>query len=453
MRCKEVIRYRNVFRHLPQPALVLDGTDALADANDAAMQQFGERGARRRDGLERVQALIGPWLEGDIAAFRISAEVTRTFEKEQPGLFDPPRYYRVRLARVGKVRDGPGVIVILTDITERRRALEEIARLAVIVDSTNDAILGIDLEGTVRSANRAAEFNYGYEPGAMRGISVYDIVPEGLAGEMRYIMEEIACGRAVGRYETLRRRRCGTVFPVSVTYSPIFRDGRIWGISAISRDITQRKRVESELQRTNENLSLLLNETVKALSSTLEKRDLYTSGHQQQVSRLSHLIGQRLGMDNSELEMLRIAGLLHDMGKVCVPMAILSKPARLSSGELALIRQHPETAFEILRNIPFPWPVGMIVLQHHERSDGSGYPGGLIGKDIEPGARILAVADVMEAMSSHRPYRAALGLPCAMQEIAGQAGKSLDRDVCDAARSLVADGRITEIRGELTLCQ
>lgn len=448
-----MIPYRRVFRHLPQPALVLAPGEKLADANEAALGLFGGCAANRRERLDRVSAALGPWLHADVEGFCLSNEETRTYEKEHQGFNQSPRYYRVRLARLESDCAGRGVIVILTDITERRRALEEIARLAVIVDSSDDAIISIGLDGRILSANRSAGRNYGYEPDALRGMSVFALVPEGLDGEMRYIIEEIGAGRSVARYETLRRHSSGAVFPVSVTYSPILRDERVWAISAISRDISARKRVESKLQRTNETLNHLLDETVKALSATLEKRDLYTSGHQQMVSRLSCLLAGRLGMDGAQVETVRIAGLLHDMGKVCVPMAILSKPARLSPGELALMRQHPETGFEILRNIPFPWPVGLAVLQHHERMDGSGYPRGLVGDAILPEARVLAVADVLEAMSSHRPYRPALGLACAMEEIGHQAGACLDGEVCRAARALVEERVVSEVRGELTLCQ
>ncbi len=447
-----MIPFRRVFRHLPQPALVLAPSHKLAAANEAALALFGGAGASQDEQFDRVSATLGPWLRADVDSFCESCDEARTYEKEHQGFCQCPHYYRVRLARLESADARRGVIVILTDITERRRALEEIARLAVIVDSSDDAILSICPDGRILSANRAAGRNYGYAPEALRGMSIFVLVPDGLEGEMRYVLEEVVAGKSVSRYETLRRRSCGTVFPVSVTYSPILRDGVVRAISAISRDITPRKRVESELRRSNHSLNRMLEETVKSLSALLEKRDLYTSGHQHKVSRLSCLLAERMGMDAAQVDTVRIAGLLHDMGKVCVPMAILSKPARLSPGELALMRQHPETGYDILRNIPFPWPVGATVLAHHERMDGGGYPRGLAGEDILPEARVLAVADVLEAMSSHRPYRPALGLACAMEEIGNQAGAALDREVCRAARALVDERRISEIRGELTLC-
>ena len=165
-----MIAYRRVFRHLPQPALVLTPGDKLADANDAALALFGGRSPSRRERLEQVGAALGSWLCTDVDTFCRSCDETRTYEKEHQGFGQTPRYYRVRLARLESTNARLGVIVILTDITERRRTLEEIARLAVIVDSSDDAIVSIALDGRILSANRAAGRNYGYDPEILREI-------------------------------------------------------------------------------------------------------------------------------------------------------------------------------------------------------------------------------------------------------------------------------------------
>jgi putative nucleotidyltransferase with HDIG domain len=184
----------------------------------------------------------------------------------------------------------------------------------------------------------------------------------------------------------------------------------------------------------------MMYETVESLSTAHEKRDLYTSGHQRIVSMISCCIADEMNLPHDQIESLRIAGLLHDIGKVCIPMAILSKPSVLSPEEMALMKKHPEAGYEIVKNIPFAWPVSDIILQHHERMDGSGYPRGISGKDILLGARILAVADVLEAMSAHRPYRPAMGLEAALNEIAENAGVKYDQDVCNAALKLFDEG-------------
>jgi putative nucleotidyltransferase with HDIG domain len=174
-----------------------------------------------------------------------------------------------------------------------------------------------------------------------------------------------------------------------------------------------------------------------------EKRDPYTAGHQQRVARLACAIGRELGLPQESLEGLEVAGTLHDIGKVYVPAEILSKPARLSHMEMGIMKSHSEVGFEILREVTFPWPVARSVLEHHERLDGSGYPGGLKGTEISQEARILAVADVVEAMSSHRPYRAALGLPRALEEIISGRGRLYDAECVDACLALMNGGGFT----------
>ncbi len=189
-----------------------------------------------------------------------------------------------------------------------------------------------------------------------------------------------------------------------------------------------------------ENLLKTFDEVVLALGSALEKRDPYMAGHQEQVSKIACAIGRGMGMNRDRLEGLRIAGLLHDIGKIYVPSDILTKPGKLSLHEFGIIKAHPEAGYDILKGIQFPWPVARMVLQHHERQDGSGYPGGLRGDRIILEAKILAVADVVEAMSSNRPYRPALGMGKAIAEIYQHRGKVYDPEVVDACLSLFDKG-------------
>ncbi len=173
----------------------------------------------------------------------------------------------------------------------------------------------------------------------------------------------------------------------------------------------------------------------------VEARDPYTAGHEKRVSELSMAIAQRLGLDEDCLRRLRVAGALHDVGKIVVPAEILAKPGRLSETEFELIKAHPQAAYDMLQSIDFDFPLAEIVVQHHERLDGSGYPRGLRGEEILPEARILAVADVVEAMISHRPYRPALPLDAAMAELEGGAGSRYDADACEAAVALFREHR------------
>jgi len=195
---------------------------------------------------------------------------------------------------------------------------------------------------------------------------------------------------------------------------------------------TQRMRAEQELKQSLEKLKRALEQTVHALGSIIEARDRYTAGHQRRVTQLACATAEEMGLSDEQIDGIRVAGSLHDIGKIHVPTDILSKPGPLLEIEMDLIKVHPKVAHEILKEIEFPWPVAQIVLQHHERMDGSGYPQGLSGEHLLLEARILAVADVVEAISSHRPYRPAIGTDKAMEEISRQKGTLYDSHVVDA---------------------
>ena len=199
-------------------------------------------------------------------------------------------------------------------------------------------------------------------------------------------------------------------------------------------------------------LSTALLETIKAMAKTMENRDPYTAGHQDRVSIIACHIGQRLGWSDDQLKALEMAALVHDIGKIAVPIEILTKPKSLSDAEFTLIKEHPFNGYNILKDVPFPWPVAEIVYQHHEKMDGSGYPRGLSGEQILPEARVLAVADIVEAMASYRPYRPALGIDFALAEIQKQSGRQLDPFVVEACVKLFKEDQfMVPIPGDLQM--
>jgi len=202
----------------------------------------------------------------------------------------------------------------------------------------------------------------------------------------------------------------------------------------------QARRADEELRRTAERLSVTVDGAIRTLAYLAETRDPYTAGHQRRVTELALATAAEMGVNGERARLIHAAGTLHDLGKVAVPTEILSKPGRLTAAEFELIRAHPRIGHEILSGIEFPWPVATVVLQHHERLDGSGYPEGLRDGEIGLEARILAVADVVEAMSSHRPYRPALGLDEALGEIAAHRDDLYDGDVADAVARLFDGG-------------
>ncbi|MCF7934767.1 MAG: HD domain-containing protein [Synergistales bacterium] len=192
------------------------------------------------------------------------------------------------------------------------------------------------------------------------------------------------------------------------------------------------REIEEQHGRAEKRIADLSWSAITTLSQVVESRDPYISGHQQRVADLAVTVAEEMALSPETLETLRVAGLLHDIGKMRVPAEILSRPGKLSESEFALIREHPETGYAILQGIRFSWPVADIVLQHHERIDGSGYPHGLKGREIRLEAKILAVADVVEAMTSHRPYRPGLGLGAAIEEILHKKSTHFDEDVVQA---------------------
>lgn len=217
-----------------------------------------------------------------------------------------------------------------------------------------------------------------------------------------------------------------------------------FGLAAIEKQRLLDKEVK-ERERLNDQLVNALNTTIEAMSKTMEWRDPYTAGHQKKVALLSQAIAKKLGWSEEKIRGLYLAALVHDMGKIATPAEILTKPSMLTETEMTLIKEHPRTGYDILKDIPFTWPIAQAVYQHHERLDGSGYPNGISGDAIISEARILAVADTIEAMTSHRPYRPGLGLGKAIELVKAQAGKSLDSSICQVACELLEQDELKKI--------
>ncbi len=251
--------------------------------------------------------------------------------------------------------------------------------------------------------------------------------------------------------ENIRRRGAGADASISYQFTGLRRDGSsvevgVHGASAahlgrpaiigLMQDISEKKRADEQIRHYVTQLETAFMSTVGVVTTLSEMRDPYTAGHERRVAEIGVAIGAELGFDARRQEGLRAAGYLHDVGKITIPAEILSKPGKLSGIEFSLIQGHAQAAYDVLKDVDFPWPVAQIALQHHERMDGSGYPQGLKGEAILLEARITAVADVVEAMSSHRPYRPAFGIDLALAEIERGRGSCYDADVADACIKL-----------------
>ena len=217
-----------------------------------------------------------------------------------------------------------------------------------------------------------------------------------------------------------------------VSFYPVCVSDAVAGIGVVAVDITERVEAASRTRT-------VLETTVAAVAAAVEARDPYTAGHQRRVAALAAAIAGDLGLSSSAIEGILVGATIHDIGKLAVPAEILSKPGRLTSAEFALVKEHPKVGYKIVSGIDFPWPVADMILQHHERMDGSGYPFGLAGADILLDAKIIAVADVVEAMASHRPYRPSSGANAALAQIESDRGRLLDADAVDACLRLFRD--------------
>jgi PAS domain S-box-containing protein len=325
--------------------------------------------------------------------------------------------------------------VAVRDITERRQAEEELRAEALIFENIHDAIIIMDLEGNILNWNPAAEGMFGYykEEVFQKTISVVTT---------KIIKGMLQDGRWSGEMDFIRKD--GTNGVCEITIIPLRNErGNVTSIFGVCRDITEHKQSEKKLQKGYDQLRETLIATVNTLATTIEMRDPYTAGHQRRVTILACAIAEEIGLSDDQFDGLRMAGLIHDLGKINVPAEILSKPGRINDIEFGIIQYHPRICHDILKSIELPWPVAKIILHHHERIDGSGYPQGLKGDEIMLEAKILAVADVVEAMASHRPYRPALGIDLALNEIKKNRGSLYDPKIVDACVKLFSEKKFS----------
>ncbi len=280
--------------------------------------------------------------------------------------------------------------------------------------------------GLILSMNPAFLRIFGIDKNENLNIRISDILAD--PSEEAIIIKNLQQKSRIDDREIILKKADGSTFWASFTMS-LLTDTSVSIAEGVITDITRRMNAFTQLQKT-------IDGVVLAMSRLVDMKDPYTSGHQKRVSDLACAIAGELKMKADMIEGLRISGILHDIGKMAVPTEILTKPGAITRSEMLLLREHAEDGYDILKSIDFPWPVADIVLQHHERIDGSGYPLGLKGNAIKIEAKILAVADVVEAMATMRPYRASLGLHEALQTITAGAGIYFDRQVVDACMRL-----------------
>ncbi|PNE20235.1 PAS/PAC sensor protein [Mesotoga sp. Brook.08.YT.4.2.5.1] len=319
--------------------------------------------------------------------------------------------------------------------TSAERALEESERkFRLIAEKASDLIYRIELypEQKFSYVSPSSTKLTGYTPEdhyANPNLG-FELVHPDDREKLRDLLEHVDRSPVVLRWI----KKNGEVVWAEQLNVPVYdNDGRLIAIEGIARDVTER-------QKANEALKRAFNSVVSVLSDMLNLKDPYTQFHEKNVAKLALEIAERMGLDEFTIESIRVASMVHDIGKINIPTEILSKPGKLSDIEFEMIKKHPETAYEILRKVDLPWPVADIVYQHHERLDGSGYPRHLKSDEILLEAKIIIVADVIEAMSSHRPYRAALGFEAAIEEIKKNAGVLYDAKIVQICTSILEEG-------------
>jgi len=304
----------------------------------------------------------------------------------------------------------------------------------------------VDLAMNPTYVSKSVQHQLGYAPGDAMHTSMEEVFsPESYRRAMMVLAEEMAVDRSPARDADRTRtleldlvHKDGHLVPVEVCYSAL-RDaqGNPVEIMAVARNVSERRRFDEQNRAGTEQVVRALQQTVQSLATLLEMRDSYTAGHQRRVADLTCAIGRKLNLGDDTLKGLRLAGLIHDIGKVRVPAEILATTRPLCAAEVEIIKMHPTVGYEVLCGIDFPWPVAEAVYQHHERLDGSGYPRSLAGEQIILEARILAVADAVEAIASERPYRRALGTNAALDEVVRHRNTLYDPAVVDACVAVI----------------
>jgi PAS domain S-box-containing protein len=343
------------------------------------------------------------------------------------------------------IRKKPMVLVSFLDITERKQMEETIRqsdeRYRTVIEEIDEGYYEVDLAGNFTFVNDSMIRQLQYSRKELIGMNYRTYIPPEEAKEIfKVFNKSYQTGEIIKWYPVTNIRKDGeSLFMEDSISCRRDKEGQIVGFRGISRDITDRKLAEEKLNQTLGNLRKAMGGIIQVISATVETRDPYTAGHQRRTADLARAIAREMGLAEYQRNGLQMVGTIHDLGKVSIPAEILSKPTKLTEIELKLIKNHPSIGYEILKGIDFPWPLAEVVLQHHERMNGSGYPKELKGEDISLEARILMVADVVEAMASYRPYRPALGIKAALEEIEKNSGILYDPQVVKVCLRLIRE--------------
>jgi PAS domain S-box-containing protein len=438
-------KYHELFDFLPIPVYEMDFEANIISANRSIYETFGGSEEDLKKGLNAWQLLSPEEIN------KSSKNIEHLLKGEQVWgteytlkRLDGSLFPGIVFSSVIYSNDKPvGLRGAIVDITQRKQQEEELLRTNILLNSIVENIPDMIFLKDARELqfirfNRAGEDLLGQTRDDLLGKNDYDIFPKEQANFFTEKDREVLSGKVVVDIpqELIQTRKKGERILHTKKVPILNAKGESEYLLGISEDITERKQAEEALLKSTEQLRRSLAGTVQAISLAVETRDPYTAGHQRRAADLARMIAMEMGFSADRIDFVRISTSIHDIGKISVPAEILSKPTKLKEIELGMIKIHPQAAYDILKDIDFPWPVAKVILQHHERMDGSGYPEGLKGGAILLEARIVSVADVVEAIASHRPYRAALGVEAALEEISKNRSILYDPVVVDACLKL-----------------
>jgi PAS domain S-box-containing protein/putative nucleotidyltransferase with HDIG domain len=432
------LRYRTLFNNANDALFVVKDFKFI-DCNDSALKLYG---CQREQLIGSNPYAFSPptqpngWDSKELALEKISLALAgepQFFEWKHCKYDGTPFDAEVSLNRL-QIGDETLIRAFVRDITERKKTEEALKqseeRFRALFERSLESVYIQDLRGRYINANQAALDMIGYTLEELRNIDPASlIIPEHAYIARKAFKNILQRGTQIGTTGFTLKRKDGGYVDVETAGALIYREGKPYAILGVSRDVTERNRSLNKLRRT-------LGATVQAVATVVETRDPYTAGHQRRVADLARSIATEMGLPSEQIDGIRMAALIHDIGKISVPAEILSKPTKLTQIEFELIKNHSKSGYDILKEVEFPWPIARMIREHHERIDGSGYPEHLTGDSLLIESRILSVADVVEAIASHRPYRPTLGISTAMAEITKNKGILYDADVVNACLRL-----------------
>jgi len=436
-------RLRELFNHMSSGGVIYETKD---NGRDFIIKDFNRAGekidkVKKENIIGKSILKVFPGVK-DFGLFKVFQEVYKTGKPQHYpiSLYQDQRISGWRENYVYKLPSGE-IVVVYDDVTERKQAGENLKKakdeLQMILDSVPALIFYKDMEGRIIRANKALANSLQIPVKDIVGKTTEELFPKEQAENMRKDDQEVMIsGKAKKDIIQPYTTPDGVRWLISDKIPYINKEGKVTGVIGLAKDITDWKKSEEELQQSYQVLKKTMDGAIDTMSRIIEAKDPYTSGHQRRVCQLAVSLGRELGLPEDKIEGVRIASLIHDIGKIGIPSEILSKPTKLTDIEFSLIKEHSKIGYNILKFIDNSYPVAQIVLQHHERINGSGYSDHLKSDEILLEAKILGVADVVEAMSSHRPYRPALGIDAALEEISRNKGILYDPEVVEMCLKL-----------------